>query len=267
MRTGTEEKRVAACVLIMVAAVSTMTAGTGCSLMFVHGPPEPRSPGMGASTDCTTSVALPVLDTVLSAYLLLNMIVNINRPASSFGMNGEAVKSGSIAFGATFTGLAAASAGVGYSRVSACKDYLYGQDDWTPAPRPRRRVPPPPRAPVPSEPAPSPPVWPAPGSVPGAPAAEDPAAQPARVPVTVPPGPAVPAEPAPPATSPAPQMEDDEVPRPGRPRSLLVLPATLPMLAAMPRLDEKSPPSTAPRFADVPGFAHPWHVVAASAVR
>ena len=247
--------------LFLAAFLLPSSVTTGCSFMFVDGP-KPGDGGMaGGQPSCTTSAAWPIVDMVLTGWFLVNAVLNANKPASDFGKDGESAKSATVALGVMLTGLAGVSSGVGFSRINACQESMADPIPWRPTRSPTRRfapTPPPQPAPPPGQ---TPPPYPgAPGTVAPTPGVEPPA--PGAVPVQ----PATPPVPAAPVGPPAPQMEDDEAPRPrAAPRSRLTLPATEPLLAAMPRLRTPSAEPARPTFEGLTRFAHPWELVLAQA--
>jgi len=122
--------------LEVVLELSLLWSAFGCSYAFVHGPstsPEiaPSDPqSEQRARSCTTSNALPVLDTVLAVPLIGVGVLAIVAGASDSSCSGSGfgcVKlSGgeAIAIGAVATGLGAlalASAVSGYGRTADCR--------------------------------------------------------------------------------------------------------------------------------------------------
>jgi hypothetical protein len=252
--------------LLMATLLVLSSLTMGCSFMFVDGP-KPDDARLPGQAPCTTSYAWPIVDTLLAGWFLLNAVLNANKPASSFSSSGdgEVAKSTSVGMGVVLVSLTGVSAGVGFSRVNACQESLADDGLWRPAPPPRRRFVPPPRAPTAPMPAPAPagemapPYSGQPTPAGGAGASGSVAPPPAG---TVPGQPAPPAAPTAPAVPPAEQVDDDEAPRPrAKPRSELTLPATEPLLAAMPRLRARTGEPARPTFDGLPRFIHPWALV------
>ncbi len=95
-----------------------MTVG-GCSLVFVEGPPPLRE--RRRQLDCTTSSALPFVDLTLSVASLLAVLGVAATPHGAFGGT-SASRIGIASGGLILGGLTATSAGVGFSRISACNE-------------------------------------------------------------------------------------------------------------------------------------------------
>jgi hypothetical protein len=123
--------------LEVILEVSLLWSASGCSYAFVHGPSalpqvEASDPqgGERARTSCTTSNALPVLDTVVAVPLIGAGVLMIVAGASEGSCSGSSfgcvkLSSGeAIALGAVATGLGAlalASAVTGYGRTADCR--------------------------------------------------------------------------------------------------------------------------------------------------
>lgn len=122
--------RFALCVLFLLP--------TSCSLMFVNGPPEHTNhvePG-----ECTTSDGWPAFDVILAVLETARTGYAITRTDADY--RGTTLSRPSdIGIGAALTALAAISAGVGFSRVSACKDAMIDDRDSRARPAAMRRRP------------------------------------------------------------------------------------------------------------------------------
>jgi F0F1-type ATP synthase membrane subunit c/vacuolar-type H+-ATPase subunit K len=225
-------------------AVFGLVLSPGCSLFFVDGPPPADVRERGVVPNCTTSVAFPVVDALLASYFLVNLMINASKNASEFPM-GEQQRAGALAFGGLFTGWAAISSGVGFSRVGGCDDAIAEAEGGQgvrirrrPSVRPARANPEATTSQLPNSGAGGgtgvSSSVPAPGAAPAYPPAQTPAPTGpvdggAGSPSAVPPAPTVPSPP------PAQQMEDDDDPRSRRrPRSSLVPRLRPPLIAAVP---------------------------------
>jgi hypothetical protein len=113
-------------------ALLAMLSSTGCSLLFVTGPPPPEMNVPYWQVECTNSYTLPVIDVLWTSLGLLTTGIAISRSDAdyrgSFQTRNQAIASG---FGSIL--LYGISSGVGFSRVSACNDAMAG------APRAPRR--------------------------------------------------------------------------------------------------------------------------------
>ena len=104
-------------------AMATLTL-SGCSLMFVHGPP-PDYEGLDHVV-CTESNTAPVLDVLLAGLGLAGGIVLAidvaNDPLiQNTEPNGEPVVLEAIALGVIPATVLGVSAGVGFNRVKKCR--------------------------------------------------------------------------------------------------------------------------------------------------
>ena len=110
--------------LVVVLLASTMGLSTsGCSFMFVTGPEPADARGRVDPGACTTSVAWPVVDTLLASWFVLNVIINASKSDSDFS-GGGSQRTGAIGLGMGLTALTVTSAGVGFNRTSGCKEAL-----------------------------------------------------------------------------------------------------------------------------------------------
>jgi hypothetical protein len=105
-------------------ATVLVVAGPGCSLVFTHAPqPEVHPP-----PECTTSVAAPVVDTVLATAGVTFLGLGVGVVASSCtGQYCELGRDGgwaAVIVGAVTGALFITSAVVGYQRTSACRASL-----------------------------------------------------------------------------------------------------------------------------------------------
>jgi len=89
---------------------------SGCSLMFVDGPPKIR-PGapMPATADCTTTSTMPIVDIIfgISSVMLITEVLEED----------DDLNSGHVAMFAYPVGLFGSSV-QGFRRISACKEFL-----------------------------------------------------------------------------------------------------------------------------------------------
>jgi hypothetical protein len=196
--------------LLLCAGVA-MGTSSGCSFLFVDGPPD--NARKMRSFSCTTSNALPTTDVVLGSLMVIDAIGIAADPTYSSSGSGSGTNYGPAIGAAAVAAAFATSAAVGYKRTSECRDataelmnrlYPPAPPGFAPAPyAPYPGAPPPPydpwtapapgAAPPPGMPPPyAPPVNPGPWGAPPPPAAPPPQA-PA-------PGPAPP--PAPPPAGP-----------------------------------------------------------------
>lgn len=149
-------RRLALCVLFLVP--------TSCSLMFVNGPPEGVryvEPGQ-----CTTSQGWPAFDVVLAVLEAARTGYAVTRTDADY-KGSTLSRPSDIGIGAALTALTAISAGVGFSRVSDCRD-AGGDGDNRPRPPVRRRVVAPPSYAPPAGPATDPSVQVEPPAAPAA---------------------------------------------------------------------------------------------------
>jgi hypothetical protein len=119
-----------------------VAASPGCSFVFTRGPEATVSPARSGelfgttSPDCTSSVAAPVVDTVLATLSLALIGAAVIAVANCKGSGSPAQSAGAIAIaggaatGAVFT----ASAVAGYQRTAACRAAL---ESRTLLPQPR----------------------------------------------------------------------------------------------------------------------------------
>ena len=109
---------------IWLGLVATLPLG-GCSLLFVDGPPKTYQPSW--QVQCTTSNALPVVDVLLASFQAYRTGSALSRSDADY--QGAAIsRSADITAGLTLFTLAAVSAGVGFSRVSDCKEAIGGKE-------------------------------------------------------------------------------------------------------------------------------------------
>lgn len=141
-------RRVAAGAMVLVLATP------GCSFIFTRGPPPTpppeglSEPPRAAPPDCTSSVAAPVVDTVLGTMSLALLVAGIagvayKEPSCTpgewfcgFGRGyTQAVGGGAIIVGTITGAIFIASAAVGYQRTAACRAVLESSEQRLPAPR------------------------------------------------------------------------------------------------------------------------------------
>ncbi|HVU52688.1 MAG TPA: hypothetical protein VHL80_18535 [Polyangia bacterium] len=181
-------------VVLLCAGAAAVTTG-GCSFLFVDGPPANAKKATAFS--CTTSNGLPVVDGVIAGLAAVSAISAIADGHQTYDPTTGASTTkpdyttavGAAAWGALF----AASAYVGHSRVSECKEATEELMNRLSVGAPGRGFGPGPVAPGPYAPMPAYDPW--------APSPAPPAAPPA--PQTAPPAPAPgPAAPPPPEAKP-----------------------------------------------------------------
>jgi hypothetical protein len=131
-----------------IACVAMLAAGLllqGCSFIFVDTPPARYAeapPSPSEPIKCTSSVAAPVVDTVLGAFEVVRTGFALSASDSTY-TNYPISRSADIGFGMAFASLFAASAIYGYINTSRCDDLK----ENTPRAAPPGYTPPPPRLP------------------------------------------------------------------------------------------------------------------------
>jgi hypothetical protein len=118
-------------------ATLILAVGPGCSLIFTRGPdPEAKPP-----PECTTSVAAPVVDTVLAvgSFALLGVgIAELGTTCQPNGFDfcsiGQATGWVAVIAGAVTGILFTSSAAVGYTRNSACRSFMDTRGPSPPTP-------------------------------------------------------------------------------------------------------------------------------------
>lgn len=138
-RSGTCDRAVA----VTLAAMMPLASLSGCSLMFVDGPP-PDGVGSRRSVKepipCTMSYAWPSVDLLWTGLQLTGLVLgaaaagNSSRMAADQGRISLQIV-GTLVLGSLF----ATSTAVGFSRVSACNEV---NRDYVPSPYELRHVPP-----------------------------------------------------------------------------------------------------------------------------
>ena len=136
-------------------AMALVMIAPGCSFIFTRGPPPTPPPGRDggrsrtAPPDCTSSVAAPVVDTVLGTASVALVVAGVagatykDPPCRTgewfcgFG-NGwtQAAGAGAIIVGTLTGALFIASAAVGYTRTAACRAAVESRAPRSPSPRP-----------------------------------------------------------------------------------------------------------------------------------
>jgi hypothetical protein len=110
--------------------IAVLVSGPGCSYALVHGPPAPHPDDprevRQAAPDCTSSNAVPIVDTVLAVPLLGAGVLGIvGGAAEGCGSYCFGPSSGeTIVIGAALTGLGVlmlSSAITGYGRTADCR--------------------------------------------------------------------------------------------------------------------------------------------------
>mgnify|MGYP001176850876 FL=1 len=162
-------------------------AVSGCSLAFTTRPPAdaermPPAPPI----DCSTSVAPPVIDTIIATYQAVRVGVGVASDDSAY-RNQPLPRQADIAIGAGLLAVFTASAVWGYTATSACNDAHEGQL--------RRLALPQPAAPGAATPPALPPPALPPTPASAAPAPVAPPQSPPPTPSAAPPGSVAPAEP------------------------------------------------------------------------
>ncbi len=101
---------------------------SGCSLIFVNGPPDsPLPPPAGPNQyvmvpKCTTSRAWPIVDSVIGGYQVVRTVYAFSASDSAYS-GAPISREVDIAAGISLTTLFIASAIAGYGRTSACDEY------------------------------------------------------------------------------------------------------------------------------------------------
>jgi hypothetical protein len=102
-------------------AAASMVACGGCSLLFVTPPQSSGKIQTGAPKQCTTSRAMPVLDTILTGFEVVRTGLAIGADASVYSdPNQPLSREADIALGIGFTALFLGSAVYGYSATARC---------------------------------------------------------------------------------------------------------------------------------------------------
>jgi hypothetical protein len=110
----------------VAAMISTMAFQSGCSALFVHGPPANHAEL--ASFECSDSNAWPVVDTIWAG-------LNGLGAASAAGDDANPDQDQIVLVGVTWLVISGASAIYGFSKVAACHD-ARGQRVFAPAEAP-----------------------------------------------------------------------------------------------------------------------------------
>lgn len=123
----------------------------GCSFLFVDAPP--RRHRELAAVQCTSSNAVPIVDTVITALQALNLITAASKSDDEWDrqFDGDPPFSRKVAIGTygAFTAIGAGAMIYGYATVSACRDAKDELRKRAMAPGPWPVVAPPPVAPPP----------------------------------------------------------------------------------------------------------------------
>jgi hypothetical protein len=129
------------CALVLAAGMLLQ----GCSFIFVDTPPPRYAEAPPAPSEpiaCTSSVAAPVVDTVIGAFEVIRTGFALSASDSAY-TNYPISRGADIGFGMAFASLFAASAIYGYINTSRCADLK----ENTPRAAPPEYIPPPPRLP------------------------------------------------------------------------------------------------------------------------
>jgi hypothetical protein len=117
----------------MLAALLGQT--TGCSILFVKGPPPE---GMrGPNFHCTESNVAPLIDMMIASWQTVRIALALSASDADY-RNSQLSRSDDVALGASLLALFAASSIIGFHQTSSCREALMGDDDPRPRPRPRR---------------------------------------------------------------------------------------------------------------------------------
>jgi hypothetical protein len=114
---------------------------SGCSFIFVRGPPSER-PQSGA-VDCTSSVVAPVLDLIWAGLNGTGAVQAISTDQATWNRQTTTSRDAVIGIGLTWLVVSGASAIYGFKTTDACRQAVA-------ASRPGRLPPPPPPPPGPS---------------------------------------------------------------------------------------------------------------------
>jgi hypothetical protein len=95
-------------------------AASGCSFIFVHGPP--RNHENSVAFECTSSVVAPVLDTVWAGLNGIGAISAASTDEATWNSRSTTSRGAVIAVGAGWFLLSGASAIYGFTRTQSCRD-------------------------------------------------------------------------------------------------------------------------------------------------
>jgi hypothetical protein len=125
---------------------------TGCSILFVKGPPPEDE--RGRIVHCTESNVAPLIDMMIASYQTVRIAFALSASDADY-RNSQLSRSDDVAIGASLLALFAASSIIGFHQTSACRDALLEAEYPSPPPRARPRAsrPPPPRKLNPPTPA------------------------------------------------------------------------------------------------------------------
>jgi hypothetical protein len=116
-------KRLAGVVLAIWASLSS-----GCSFVFVDGPPPKKERGY---LRCTESMGWPTVDGVITGLQVVRTLYAASRSDADYEGSGLS-RSGDIGFGIALTALFLTSTIVGAGRVNECRDAVEGHADGPP---------------------------------------------------------------------------------------------------------------------------------------
>lgn len=107
-----------------VLSIGLLSTTSGCSFLFVRGPPD--APPPGKAIHCSTSRVAPVLDSIFAGLEVAR--VGIDAASSDAQFQGAPINRGTdIALGAAFGVLFAVSAGYGFTTTDRCSRALHGE--------------------------------------------------------------------------------------------------------------------------------------------
>src|SRR4051812_6090078 len=107
--------------IALVVAVLLGWTGSGCSLLFVKGPPERALPH--EPLRCTKDYVLPAVDGILAGLQAAGTVLAISQNDEYYQRHNLLVsRTANIAVGTALTALFATSMGMGIDRVSRCKE-------------------------------------------------------------------------------------------------------------------------------------------------
>ena len=116
-----------------IGIIVLMLCTTGCSMLFVEGPPSRIGPTTDASDNCTRHKALPILDMILGSAYGIRSIMFMATPIPDT----EARNRATIAIPMFALGALHFVSGVrGNNDVERCREYLRSQGNVAPAPSP-----------------------------------------------------------------------------------------------------------------------------------
>ena len=105
------------------------TLSSGCSFLFVDGPPPKQQRGY---LRCTESMAWPAVDGVITGLQVVRTLYAMSLSDADYEGSGLS-RSGDIGFGIALTALFLTSSIVGAGRVNECRGAVEGHADGPPS--------------------------------------------------------------------------------------------------------------------------------------